>query len=177
MSVDGLRSRARDVRNGFRALVDLAAEIEDRHAADVLDVADRLWRAAEHQSRMVAVIMWGDLAADHPELLERLRDDASADPDRRVRQLLARSFAVWCSATGWEAALPTIESWLVDPRPTVRRAATERTRDWTGRPYFKSHPQEAVRMLTPRLQDPDDDVRYAAENALREVLRRHPELA
>jgi HEAT repeat protein len=134
MSVEGLRSRAREVQHGFKPLVALAAEIEERHIDDVLEVADGLWDTPDHQSRMVATTIWGDLASRHPELLDRLRNDVSADPDWRVHEMLARAFATWCIGTGWESARPTLASWLSDERPTVRRAATD---------ALKRHPELA----------------------------------
>jgi hypothetical protein len=177
MSVDGLRSQAREVQNGFKPLLALGAQIEQRYGDGAADVAAELWLAPEHQSRMLAVIIWGDVIAQHPELLARLRHEVSADEDWRVHELLARSFCAWCTATGWEEALPTLASWLADDRAAVRRAATEGPRVWTRREYFKQHPEHAVRMLLAAVDDPDDYARRSAENALRDVLKRQPQLA
>ncbi|MCU1415253.1 MAG: hypothetical protein JWN80_2593 [Microbacteriaceae bacterium] len=176
MTVEGLRSRAREVQHGFKDLVAMATDIETRHADEVLRIADELRAAPEHQARMLAIIIWGDLAGQHPELITRLRDDVSPDPDWRVQEMLARSFTAWCTANGWEASVPTIASWLADPRPHVRRAATEGPRVWTSRDYFRAHPEIAVGMLRGQLDDPDDYARRSAENALRDVLKRYPRL-
>jgi hypothetical protein len=174
MDIAALRSRASEVQHGFTSLVAMADEIEA--GGDALDVADELWAAPEHQARMVAVMIWGDLAAGHPELLLRLRDEVSEDDDWRVQEILARALTAWCTATGWEAAVPTLESWLGDRRPHVRRAATEGPRVWTSRDYFRAHPEIAVAMLRAQLDDPDDYARRSAENALRDVLKRYPRL-
>lgn len=176
MSIEGLRSRAREVQHGFKDLVAMAAEIEERHD-DPLKTAEELWGCPEHQSRMVAVIVWGDLAFRHPELLDRLRTEVSRDADWRVQEMLARSLTRWCADTGWAAAVPTLVDWLADPRANVRRAATEGPRVWTSRDYFRQHPDEAVRILRGQLADPDDYARRSAENALRDVLKRYPTLA
>jgi hypothetical protein len=177
MGIEGLRSQASEVQHGFAALVRIAAEVEERHGDRIFDTADELWLAPEHQSRMLAVIIWSDLIGSAPELIVRLRDEVSADTDWRVQEMLARGFDAWCTATGWEASLPTIHSWLADRRPNVRRAATEGPRVWTRRPYFKQNPGEAVRILSGRLNDPNDYARRSAENALRDVLKRFPQLA
>jgi hypothetical protein len=175
MNLDELRSRATEVQHGFAPLVALAKQIAA--AENALDLAERLWESPEHQCRMLGVIVWGDLSPRHPELLARIREAAIADADWRVQEIVARSLTAWCTANGWEASVATLEEWLADDHATVRRAATEGPRVWTRRPYFREHPEVAVRMLRAQLDDPDDYARRSAENALRDVLKRHPEFA
>ena len=175
MDLDDLRARAVGVEHGFAPLVALSKEL--KQDGDPLAAAGVLWRQPEHQLRMIAVILWGDFAFEHPDLLGRLRDEASADPDWRVQEMLARSLTTWCTTTGWETALPTLRSWLADERPNVRRAATEGPRVWTSRDYFRARPAEAASILRAQLDDPDPYARRSAENALRDVVKRFPDLA
>jgi len=58
----------------------------------------------------------------------------------------------------------------------VRRAVTEGLRIWTGRPYFREHPEVAIRLLS-RLKDDDSEyVRKSVGNALHDISRKHREL-
>ena len=53
---------------------------------------------------------------------------------------------------------------------------TEGLRIWTGRDYFREHPEEAVRRLFALREDASDYVRKSVGNALRDISKRHPDL-
>jgi 3-methyladenine DNA glycosylase AlkC len=93
-----------------------------------------------------------------------------------VQEILAQAFDVYCRASGYEKALPVIESWLTDRYATVRRAASEGLRIWTSRPYFKEHPEIAIRLLSGLRDDSSEYVRKSAGNALRDISRKHKDL-
>ena len=67
---------------------------------------------------------------------------------RDKRNGFAKAFDRFCADTGYEEALPVIKEWLADPNPTVRRAVTEGLRIWTGRAYFREHPEVAIQLLS-----------------------------
>jgi HEAT repeat protein len=108
----------------------------------------------------------------------RLRQQAVSDPSWEVQEAVAQAFDASCSAFGYEQALPTIDAWLTDEHPNVRRAASEGLRPWTASPrgYFAAHPAEAIRRLASLRADPSDYMRHSAGNALRDIRRRWPEL-
>ena len=65
---------------------------------------------------------------------------------------------------------------LADTNSNVRGAVTEGLRIWTGRPYFREHPEVAIRLLS-RLKDDDSEyVRKSVGNALHDISRKHREL-
>lgn len=49
-------------------------------------------------------------------------------------------------------------------------------RIWTGRPYFKANPNEAIRRLAALRDDPSEYVRKSVGNALRDISKKYPEL-
>ena len=117
-------------------------------------------------------------AGAHPERLEVLRQRVPADPSWEVQEALAQAFDAYCTAIGYEAALPTIDAWLTDVQPNARRAVSEGLRPWTSkrRAYFADHPAEAIRRLAALRADPSDYVRHSAGNALRDIRRAHAAL-
>jgi 3-methyladenine DNA glycosylase AlkD len=165
------------VKDGFKPIRDLAGEaLANRSEDESLALAHELYQSEVHQARMMATILFGQLAAAHSEAFTFLRDVVSYDPDWRTQEMLAMAFDTYCKAAGYEQALPTIESWLGDPNPNVRRAASEGLRIWTHRPYFKQHPEQAVALLSRLKADEHPYVRKSAGNALRDISRFHKTL-
>ena len=69
-----------------------------------------------------------------------------------------------------------IEDWLADANPNVRRSVTEGLRIWTGRDYFREHPEVAVKLLSQLKADESEYVRKSVGNALRDVSRKNKDL-
>jgi HEAT repeat protein len=165
------------VKDGFKPIRDLAGQaLASRSEDETLALAHELYRSDVHQARMMATILFGQLAPARPEAFAFLRDVVSRDPDWRTQEMLAMAFDASCKAAGYEQALPVIESWLGDPHPNVRRAASEGLRIWTHRPYFKQHPDQAVALLSRLKADEHPYVRKSAGNALRDISRFHKAL-
>ena len=165
------------VKDGFKPIRDLADECLARQSEDAsLALAHELCQSEVHQARMMATILFGRLSPTHAEAFTFLRDVVSHDPDWRIQEMLALAFDTYCKAVGYEQALPAIESWLGDPHPNVRRAASEGLRIWTHRPYFKEHPEHAVALLSRLKADEHPYVRKSAGNALRDISRFHKAL-
>jgi 3-methyladenine DNA glycosylase AlkC len=125
---------------------------------------------------MVAVFLFGILAAQTQEALAFLKEEVSKEPDWRVQEILAQAFDRYCADVGYEQALPTIKVWLNDERAYVRRAASEGLRIWTTRAYFKDHPEVAIQLLSALKDDESEYVRKSAGNALRDISRKHKAL-
>ncbi|MGC4189860.1 MAG: DNA alkylation repair protein [Thermomicrobiales bacterium] len=144
------------------------------------DTARALLNDDRDTVRMLAVTLCETIQRENPplaaEVLGWLRGTVSADPGWRVQEMLARAFDAHCAATGYEAVLPEIASWLGDERANVRRACSEGLRIWTSRPFFREHPEAAIRLLATLRADPSASVRKSAGNALRDISRKHPDL-
>ena len=169
--------RAKQTQHGFTALrTEAGVIIAGSSKADALWNARQLLQSDAHQARMIATFIFGALAATTPQALRVLRATVSRDPDWRVQEILAQGFEWYCRETGYEQALPVIETWLADPNANVRRAASEGPRIWTNRPHFKQHPDAAIRLLSGLRADPSEFVRKSAGNALRDISRKHPAL-
>jgi 3-methyladenine DNA glycosylase AlkC len=100
----------------------------------------------------------------------------SRDSDWRVQEILAKAFDRYCADIGYEQALPAIKEWLSDSSPNVRRAVSEGLRIWTGRPYFREHPDIAIQLLKRFRNDESEYVRRSVGNALRDISKKHQEL-
>ena len=172
--ISQLAARVKKVEHGFVDVRKAADEACDRLATPTrLTLAKQLIGDPAHQVRMLGTFMLGDLAARSAPALKLLRDRVSADDDWRVQEILAKAFDTYCAETGYEQALPTLDAWLAHRQASVRRAVTEGLRIWTSRPYFKEHPEEAVRRLAALHADPDEVVRRSVGNALRDISRKH----
>lgn len=124
--LEALVQRAKHTEHGFTALRAEAGEIvASAPKAAALWIAWQLLLSDAHQARRIAAFIFGALAATTPQALRALRGTVSRDPDWRVQEILAQGFDWYCRETGYETALPLIESWLADPNPNVRRAASE----------------------------------------------------
>ncbi len=147
-------------------------------ADEVASVAGPLLAAPDAPHRMLAVYLLGFTSGARPANLALLRERVAPDPSWEVQEALAQAFDAYCAAAGYETAVPTIDAWLGDDHPNVRRAVSEGLRPWTSksRAYFAQRPGEAIRRLAALRADPSDYVRHSAGNALRDIRRTFPEL-
>ena len=177
MDIPSLIARVERTEHGFTDILRAAQEVmADPAVADKLALAHELYVSPVEQARMLAIFLFGFLAAGRPETVRFLRETVSRDPDWRAQEILAKAFDQFCLDTGYERALPAIRDWLSDPHPNVRRAVTEGLRIWTSRPYFEDHPEVAVALIAAHHADDSAYLRKSVGNALRDVSRKHPEL-
>lgn len=168
---------AKQVSSGFLALQKEAGHFVQEHGpAECLGVAKALLDSEVYQVRSLATFMLGFIAAQSGEALSLLQKRVALDEDWRVQEILAKAFDRYCADTGYEKALPEIRAWLGHEVPNVRRAVTEGLRIWTGRPYFKEHPEAAVEMLSQLRGDESEYVRRSVGNALKDISKKHPGL-
>jgi len=176
-TIENLIQRVQKTRHGFLDIQKAADEVVAAHAAgESLRLARQLFASEKYQVRSLATFILGRLAARSKEVITFLKKRVSRDKDWRVQEILAKAFDRYCADIGYEDALPVIREWLTDSHPNVRRAVTEGLRIWTGRPYFKNHPDVAVRMLSRLRADTSEYVRKSVGNALRDISRKHTEL-
>jgi len=176
-SIEKLIRRVEKTRHGFADVQEAADEVVANNASkDSVRIAKTLYASDVHQARILATLIFGRCAAQSSECLKYLKARVSKDEDWRVQEMLAQAFDRYCRDTGYAQALPAIQEWLADANPNVRRAVTEGLRIWTGRPYFREHPEVAIRLLSQLKDDDSEYVRKSVGNALRDISRKHREL-
>ena len=164
------------IENGFK-------EEEKRALADYLsndnaytkELAFLAFKSNVYQVRMYSVFLFGYLSS-YEEILIFMRDEVSKDDNWRVQEVLAKAFDEFCKQTGYEKSLPVIDEWLQNTNPNVRRAVTEGLRIWTSRPYFNDNPDEAIKRIATLKEDSSEYVRKSVGNALRDIIKKFPEL-
>lgn len=175
--IEELSTTLARVEHGFKEIERCAtADFASRDAQDVAELARAARESGTIQVRMYGAFLLGYLAAHDEHALRILKDVVSCDEDWRVQEILAKSFDRYCRDRGYEEALPIIDEWLSSGEPNVRRAVTEGLRIWTGRDYFREHPEEAVRRLSALREDASEYVRKSVGNALRDISKKRPDL-
>ena len=176
-TIEALTARAAKTEHGFKDLERAAQVVFAQNTSDqAQSTAMALLASDLAQARCIGTFLLGYLAPTSPADLAILKTTVSQDADWRVQEILAKAFDGYCAAIGYENALPTIKDWLDDAAPNVCRAVTEGLRIWTGRPYFRDHPETAIQLLA-RFRDHDSDyLRTSAGNALRDISKKHPQL-
>ena len=175
--IDQLIQKARRTGQHFTRLREMAVDIVSGNSTpDAIRLARQLYDSDVHHARSLAAYIFGLLAANSKQCMRFLRMRVGRDTDWRVQEFLAQAFDRYCSDVGYVRAVPTIKHWLSDPNPNVRRAVIEGLRIWTSRPYFREHPEIAVRLLSSCRSDESAFVRKSAGNALRDISRRYKDL-
>ena len=177
MNINQLIQRVQRVQHGFLDIQKTADEVVDSHTAkDSIGLARKLYVSEVHQARCLATFIFGRLAAMSNESLIFLKTQVSKDEDWRVQEILAKAFDRYCADMGYEQALPVIKEWLTNSNPNIRRAVTEGLRIWTGRSYFRDHPEVAIQLLGRLRADESEYVRKSAGNAIRDISKKHAKL-
>lgn len=175
--VTSLIQRVQKTQHGFTDIQKTAEEVFAGHnRTEALVLAKELFDSDVHQARMLATLLFGNLAATSKESFAFLRKHVSRDKDWRVQEILAQAFDQYCKDIGYEKALPVIKGWLADENPNVRRAVAEGLRIWTTRDYFREHPEVATQLLSQLRADESKYVRKSVGNALRDISRKHKDL-
>ncbi len=176
--MEGLEKIKAEVENevsGFKVKQSHAVSIAAQYSVEeCLHFATSFYTDKRYQVRSLSVFILGFIAHQSPESLAYLKNVVSRDENWRVQEILAKAFDSFCRGIGYEEALPVIREWLSDEHANVRRAVTEGLRIWTGRDYFRDHPQEAIQLLSALRSDDSEYVRKSVGNALRDISRKHP---
>lgn len=135
-----------------------------------------LYASDNFQIQEVGVFLAGYVADEYPDALTFLHDTVSQHTSWKVQEILAMAFDNYCAKIGYENALPVIRAWFADDCANIRRAASEGLRVWTSRPYFREHPEVAIKLLASHKDDESEYVRKSAGNCLRDISKKFPEL-
>jgi hypothetical protein len=174
---DDLIEKMITIKHGFKEFEAASNFIVTHHAAKDCFIMAKAYYLSEHyQIRSLAVFICGAISSKMPEALRFLKEEVSLDESWQVQEIMAKGFDRFCHDVGYKTALPTIEEWLSHSNPNVRRAVTEGLRIWTGRDYFKQHPDLAIKLLSNLRNDPSETVRKSVGNALKDISKKHGEL-
>lgn len=174
---DDLIEKMITIKHGFKEIEAASNLIVDHHAVkDCFIMAKEYYLSGHYQVRSLAVFICGAISSKMPEALLFLKEEVSLDESWQAQEILAKGFDRFCHDVGYKTALPTIEEWLNDSNPNVRRAVTEGLRIWTGRDYFRQNPDLAIKLLSNLRNDPSETVRKSVGNALKDISKKHEEL-
>ena len=129
-----------------------------------------------YQIRSVGVFLLGYLSSIDNTALQILRTIVSNDKSWQVQEIVAKAFDQYCRDNGYEKSIPLISDWLGDENPNVCRAVTEGLRIWTGRPYFNSNPEVAIKLISLHKSHESEYLRKSVGNSLRDISKKHNEL-
>ena len=164
------------IKNGFKQEEKQALEDFRKFNQEQIQKLGYLaYQSTVYQVRMYGIFLFGYLS-EEKQILDFMKKEVSKDENWRVQEVLAKAFDEYCRKIGYEQALPVIDEWLRDIHPNTRRAVTEGLRIWTSRPYFKKHPEEAIKRIAALKEDGSEYVRKSVGNALRDISKKYPEL-
>ena len=163
------------IKNGFKQEEKQALEDFRKFNQEQIQKLGYLaYQSTVYQVRMYGIFLFGYLS-EEKQILDFMKKEVSKDENWRVQEVLAKAFDEYCRKIGYEQALPVIDEWLRDIHPNTRRAVTEGLRIWTSRPYFKEHPEEAIKRIAALKEDSSEYVRKSVGNALRDISKKYPE--
>jgi 3-methyladenine DNA glycosylase AlkD len=169
--------RLSKIENGFKPIEFEAKNIfVSKPISDSMKLAVELLENDFYQVRSLAVFLLGFISSKDSVALQILRTNVSNDKSWQVQEILAKSFDQYCMDTGYEKSLPVIKDWLSDKKPNVCRAVTEGLRIWTGRPFFKTNPQVAIKLISQHNAHQNEYLRKSVGNSLRDISKKHKEL-
>jgi hypothetical protein len=165
------------IEHGFKPIETEAIHLFKSNSPEASHkIADELLENPVYQARCLGVFTLGYLASSNPVALQVLKTKVSRDESWQVQEILAKAFDQYCRDTGYEKALPDIREWLADKNPNVCRAVTEGLRIWTGRPFFKEHPEVAIKLISQHRASESEYLRKSVGNSLRDISKRYKAL-
>ena len=177
IDVDKIEKKVTKVKHGFLEMREEALRIVGRLSpGQSLRIAKEIYASEKYQVRMVAVFVLGYISPNSKGAFDFLRSKASLDESWQVQEILAQAFNEYCKRIGYEKALATIESWLSDRNPNVRRAVTEGLRIWNQKDYLKEHPEIALKLLSNLKADESEYVRRSVGNSIKDISKKEKEL-
>jgi 3-methyladenine DNA glycosylase AlkC len=176
VEVQPLLDQIKKIEHGFKHIIEAGDKIFSSQNVKHFDVAMQFLSDESYQVRMLGTYMLGVLCPGKPVALTVLKTQVSQDQNWRVQEMLAKAFDHYCETIGYEKSLPVIEQWLADNNPNVKRAVIEGLRIWTGRPFFKTNPALAIKLISRHKADSSEYLRKSVGNALRDIGKKHSDL-
>ena len=173
MDIQPLLDQIKKIEHGFKHIIEAGDKILSSQNIKHFDVAIQFLNDETYQVRMLGTYILGALAAIDPDALKILETQVSQDQNWRVQEMLAKAFDHYCQTTGYEKSLQVIEQWLAGKNANVKRAVVEGLRIWTNRPFFKTNPALAIKLISQHKADPSEYLRKSVGNALRDIGKKH----
>ena len=173
MDIQPLLDQIKKIEHGFKHIIEAGDKILSSQNVKHFDVAMQFLSDETYQVRMLGTYILGALAAIDPDALKILETQVSQDQNWRVQEMLAKAFDHYCQTTGYEKSLQVIEQWLAGKNANVKRAVVEGLRIWTNRPFFKTNPAMAIKLISQHKADPSEYLRKSVGNALRDIGKKH----
>ncbi|UMQ42200.1 DNA alkylation repair protein [Chryseobacterium sp. Y16C] len=165
------------VEHGFKSFEAEAQKIVDNQSlSESKAIAVDMLRSEFYQVRCCAIFILGFITVKDNTVLHLLKNAARSDESWQVQEIIAKAFDQYCKDNGYENSLPEIKAWLSDEHPNVCRAVTEGLRIWTGRPYFKTHPEVAIDLISRHKANDSEYLRKSVGNSLRDISKKYGEL-
>lgn len=127
-----------------------------------------------YQVRFFCSLVTGIIAFTNKEYLQLIRKGYCFDENWRVQEANAKAFNYFCEYNGYKNSLEIIYDWIGDKNENVRRAVTEGLRVWTSKPYFKDHPEEAIKILSSLQKDNSLYVQKSVANCFSDISKHYP---
>ncbi|MBO9730208.1 MAG: DNA alkylation repair protein [Chitinophaga sp.] len=162
--------------HGFKHIMEAGDKIIAAEKGDHLKTATALIGGESYQERMLGVYMLSLLSPENEKALQLLKTRVVTDDNWRVQEMLAKAIDYYCSVIGYEATLPEIKYWATHKDPLLNRAVVEGLRIWTSRPYFKTHPEVAIALISQLKSKESEYLRKSVGNALRDIRKKHKDL-
>ena len=173
MDIQPLLDQIKKIEHGFKHIIEAGDKILSSQNIKHFDIAIQFLNDETYQVRMLGTYILGALAAIDPDALKILETQVSQDQNWRVQEMLAKAFDHYCQTTGYEKSLQVIEQWLAGKNANVKRAVIEGLRIWTNRPFFKTNPALAIKLISQHKADPSEYLRKSVGNALRDIGKKH----
>jgi hypothetical protein len=161
------------IEHGFKPIEAEAVTLfNSNKESELWTIIHTFYKSDLFQVRALSVFILGMMASKDPTALLMLKNKVSLDPSWQVQEILAKAFDKYCKDIGYEEALPDIREWLDSNIPNVCCAVTEGLRIWTGRPYFKNHPELAIELISRHKASESEYLRRSVGNALRDISKK-----
>lgn len=175
--MDALTKKLTAIEHGFKPFELEAQKIVDsKTLTESKAIAIEMLGSEFHQIRCCAIFVLGFIAVKDRSVLSLLKQTARVDESWQVQEIIAKAFDQYCKDNGYESSLPEIQSWLNDEHANVCRAVTEGLRIWTSRPYFKTHPEAAIHLISQHKASSSEYLRKSVGNSLRDISKKHADL-
>ena len=175
--MEQLQSKLLQIEHGFKIFEEEAKKIVGSHSQiNSNKIALDLLESEFYQMRSCGVFILGFISAKDKSVLFTLKELARDDDSWQVQEIIAKAFDQFCRDNGYENSLPEISEWINNENSNICRAVTEGLRVWTSRPYFKEHPEKAIRLISRNKASESEYLRKSVGNSLRDIGKKNSKL-
>ncbi len=168
--------KIKKIERGFLHIIEAGDIILSDKTQNHFILAKNFLCDSSYQVRMLGTYLLGQLSPYDPQALTVLKINVGKDKNWRVQEMLAKAFDHYCKINGYKRSLQTIEEWLSDKNPNIKRAVIEGLRIWTSRPYFKENPMLSIKLISEHKNNESEYLRKSVGNSLRDIKKKNQKL-